>query len=78
MLTLVTRRIIEDKEERAEKAEVWQITRRVKIRDRVRKGITKVTIKVIKVVHNPRQHKTSFINSCLTLALLRTTFTLIV
>jgi hypothetical protein len=41
-----------DKEKRAKKAEVQQITKRVKIRDKTRKGITKATIKVIKVVHN--------------------------
>jgi hypothetical protein len=49
MLTLVIRRITEDKGKRAE---VRQITKRVKIRDKAKKGIIKIIIKVIKVVYN--------------------------
>jgi hypothetical protein len=75
MLTLVTRRIIKDKEE---KAEIQQMTKRVKIRDRAKKGITRATIEVIRVIYNLRQHKTLLTSDRLTLALLRTTFTLTV
>jgi hypothetical protein len=74
----VIKRIIKNKEKRAKKTEVQQITKRVKIGDKVRKGITKTTIKIIRVVHNPRRHKTPLTSNCLTLALLRTTFTLTV
>jgi hypothetical protein len=73
MLTLVIRRITEDKKE---KAEVQQITKRVKIKDRVKKGIIKATIKVIRVMYNLRWHKAFFISDRSTLALLKTTFTL--
>jgi hypothetical protein len=75
MLTLVTRRMTEDGRERAE---VQQITREVKIRDRAREGITKATIKVIRVVHDPRQHKAPLTSGRLTSVLLKTTFTLTV
>jgi hypothetical protein len=75
MLTSVTRRITEDKEE---KAKIQQITREVKIKNKTRKRITKTTIKVIRVMHNLRQHKTPLTSSRLTLALFRTTFTLTV
>jgi hypothetical protein len=78
MLTLVTKKITENKKKKAEKAEIPQITKKVKIRDKARKGIIKTTIKIVKVVHNLRQHKTPLINNCLTLALLKTTFTLTV
>jgi hypothetical protein len=78
MLTLITRKITKNKRERTKKAEVQQMTKRVKIRDKVRKEITKAIIKVIKVIHNPRQYKAPLTSGRLTLVLLRTISTLIV
>jgi hypothetical protein len=81
MLTLVIRRITKNKEEkaeRAEKAEVQRITKGVKIRDKAKKGIIKTIIKVIRVMHDLQQYKAPLTNSRLTLALLKTIFTLTV
>jgi hypothetical protein len=65
-------------EDRRKRAKIRRITRKVKIKNRIREEITKVIIKVIRVVHNSRQYKALLISNCSTLALLKTTFTLTV